>query len=996
MTDNSHQHPYKKARTGAHYAATTGTAIAAPKGRAETACLLSTDSSEVFCPADHAEMLGLPVQQPEIPTTPTEFSIRAGEDTSKVSSYITKLWASVEWRLSAFLFGDSGVKLRKPLCQLRTPAFDCPHSGAPTGYKEPWNMEHCAQSLSQSGFYESSLTAWHFDVALNLFDKVDLGRDAITWNQYESSGCLWSDSRLVASSSSPANQRLIYEGFVPSAVSSIDIVKQLHNTDGFFKGLPVCGGHAQLWSLIGALHHALDRHAGGDAEAQATILQLYGASINVTCRLRLSPDETMIRLDELGHMDLMRVQQVGFAVVSFHQFAMRVLALPEINGIETGPDLVKKLGVFGVTFKGKVIDKGIAYSILAIVGIADKGSSIGMEAFHFLDGIDARVLSDPTKIAKIIRAVKNICIRDDCVDAVVSIVEAIAIAILSGDKNAEDFSNSYMVPSTRRGIGFVHVVVHRLKFNTCFFEALLTSASDGTCPLLSVAGILLLKGVCKSIKTFWTKFAAKEKIVGEPSHLSYVADKFAVFRETLTCEGDKHAADFMLGVMTDQFYEGFVEVAARGATFAEVFNSAGSADHNGKFGNNVLHLALQNFRRSLITPLIPPTIPPPAADDHHTVPPETSDYSKTLLNKVTTIRKKTINFIEFDYASPSAWKKETNGTAAKATQMLRRSTLAKSDSRHSRKEHSLFMLNSELFPNKDSWDKPDAMKQPVALTESLEEAARWACASKLPNSICLFADGRTRKIRRSFEDIVDESQTDENKVFDGQITYAVPNTKDDPRFAKRKVFASLSNRESLIGILPQAKVRMHMKKRDHYSACGEHTTHAATYSNAKVRPWDKLPRLHLADKEKMTGKDMPVYAADVFVSLKAGHPLFMLEVKEVEVYLALFSDMNVTHVFDLAAGSGAAAMAAAILRIHYEGFVMNAQHGLWLNRIMDKVMCALVVDSIDTESMTIRSEVSQYFNSYIEEARLLMAGATVRGVVGDNDCSQSEANDDDD
>ena len=111
---------------------------------------------------------------------------------------------------------------------------------------------------------------------------------------------------------------------------------------------------------------------------------------------------------------------------------------------------------------------------------------------------------------------------------------------------------------------------------------------------------------------------------------------------------------------------------------------------------------------------------------------------------------------------------------------------------------------------------------------------------------------------------------------------------------------------------------MRGRKRTHFSACGENSTHASTYTSAYVRPWRPLPTLTLEDKAKICDEKMPTYAEEDYPTLANGHPLFWLETKEVELFLALFSDLGAQNIFDLAAGSGAAAMAAAILRIHYE------------------------------------------------------------------------------
>ena len=659
-------------------------------------------------------------------------------------------------------------------------------------------------------------------------------------------------------------------------------------------------------------------------------------------------------------MDVMRVLQVALGAISFHEFAMKVLGLPEVNGRESGPELVKKLETLGVTYKGKPIERNVAYSILNIVGIADQGE--GLEAVRFLERVDPNVLSDASKLLRTFQTVRKLTPPDEWQEGIAMVVESMAVAILAGDTPADAFSLDYLVPKARRSAGYIHGAITSMKFKKWFLDDLVTQASGGASTGLSLDGLLQIKSKCSSIRTFWTNFAHKEEIEDTPNCIKYTTEKFAAFKEKLTCVGDKLAADLIYKVMTNQFAIDFKEIAASGTKFADHFH--GDADDDLQ---DSLHKSLQMFRASLITAPIPSTKQSVNFENAFTDTGD-SEHVGTLYKQVTRMRKDMVSFLVINYSHADAWK-----PAGQATNLLQRSRFMKSRGVPG-KENSLFLLNAELFPNRAMFQKADAYKQSVPLSDQLKEAAKWTTSSRLTNSICLFTDGRTPKIRKAFQDIAEETQTDEQKHFHGEIIYACPH-KGDPRFAKTQTFAGLSNRESLVGILPVPKVRMHSKPRSHYSACGEKSTHAATYSNSNVRPWMRLPRLTLEDKEKIVGAQMPTYAEEVFQTLKVGHPLFMGEMKEVEIYLAIFEDLSVTHVFDLAAGSGAAAMAAAILRIHYEGLAMNAEHANWLNRIMDKAMFAIVVDSTDEESLKIKADVSQYFNANIEEARALLAGA---------------------
>ncbi len=110
------------------------------------------------------------------------------------------------------------------------------------------------------------------------------------------------------------------------------------------------------------------------------------------------------------------------------------------------------------------------------------------------------------------------------------------------------------------------------------------------------------------------------------------------------------------------------------------------------------------------------------------------------------------------------------------------------------------------------------------------------------------------------------------------------------------------------------------------------------------------------------------------------------------MFVALFADLNVVSVFDLAAGSAAAAMAAAILRIQYEGLAMNANHANWLNRIMDKAMFAIIMDGSDEESEKIKADVSNIFSPQIEEAREFLTSDV--GAEDDHDESDDDGDGD--
>ena len=98
-----------------------------------------------------------------------------------------------------------------------------------------------------------------------------------------------------------------------------------------------------------------------------------------------------------------------------------------------------------------------------------------------------------------------------------------------------------------------------------------------------------------------------------------------------------------------------------------------------------------------------------------------------------------------------------------------------------------------------------------------------------------------------------------------------------------------------------------------------------------------------------------------------------------EWYIAFFQDSHATHVFDLTPGSGAAACAAAVLDISYEGVAMNAAHAAWLDSIMDKAIFAVMQirdishahcgKESDAEAKELQANVLEHFKELIEEGR---------------------------
>ena len=466
-------------------------------------------ASGVFSTQEAAASVGLRLTQPPRPVAPVEREIIQGA-AKPLHGFIKELWASVTWRLSKYLYEHATVQLRKPLWKLDTPQFVKGQPGAPTSFKEPWVMANCVRSLQDNGMYEATLTLWKFAVAQTKFAGIDLGVDNVQWRQYEACLAAWTYAKLVASAGDANKRRFIFEGFVPTAVENENVVAELSKQKlTFGNDLPACGGHAMMWSLVGALDKALALN-DDDPGKDEMILKLFEASLCVTCRMRLNPNEAQVTLDQMGYVDSLRVLQVAMGATSFAEFALQVLRLPGITGSESGPELVRKLETFGTTWKGQAVDRNQAYAVLSLVGIIDKPK--GKAAIQFLERVDPSAMADPTKVLRVFQVVKKQCKADETEDGAVAVLESIGAAIVTG-VDADSFTGDFLVPKARRSTGYVHKAIAKMKFRKWFIAEMMAACGADSCAHgMTAQGILDINRVFESPREFWARFAQQDDI----------------------------------------------------------------------------------------------------------------------------------------------------------------------------------------------------------------------------------------------------------------------------------------------------------------------------------------------------------------------------------------------------------------------------------------------------------------------------------------------------
>ena len=112
------------------------------------------------------------------------------------------------------------------------------------------------------------------------------------------------------------------------------------------------------------------------------------------------------------------------------------------------------------------------------------------------------------------------------------------------------------------------------------------------------------------------------------------------------------------------------------------------------------------------------------------------------------------------------------------------------------------------------------------------------------------------------------------------------------------------------------------------------------------------------------------YPDDVASMFPNGEPLFWHDLHDVSFYSAFFKTLSVTHVFDLTAGHGSAAIAAVMMGLKYDGVAMSDQHLNFLDNLLDSAIWPIVADS--DEDKVFASEVSRCFASLVETGRRLL------------------------
>ena len=454
--------------------------------------------------AMHA-LLGIPELRPECPAMPDEFLIMTGTAPTPFE-YIPGLVANVNHRLSVYLYEHKDIQLKVPLFTLQTPEIGAAAggaAGAPTAFKERWNMHRCVHSLELNGIYEAALTVYQFCTNTNTWNDQELGAELVTWPQLDACVGFWTKAALTASAEKDKTRRLFFPGMLPTCIKSVWEVTELIKKTLFFQKLPACGGQAILWSWYVAMDAAL---RAGD---ELIILALHQAALNVTSRMRLNPSKDQVALDQMAFVDTLRMKQVAAGATSSFEFAVQVCRLTKTVETDTGPVVEKKLKTLGIQFGGKDVSRTMRYTITAVASIVKKEDCL--KAVRFVERSNPNVLANPDKIQRIIACIKKNTNVNETDHVLVFLMEVIGVSLLCGDAGDDTYSVEKLVGAKKGDPAFVQLCLTKFRFLAWFLNAQMNHAASGATAALSMEGLEKIKSKVASVLAFFREFAKMEK-----------------------------------------------------------------------------------------------------------------------------------------------------------------------------------------------------------------------------------------------------------------------------------------------------------------------------------------------------------------------------------------------------------------------------------------------------------------------------------------------------
>jgi hypothetical protein len=192
--------------------------------------------------------------------------------------------------------------------------------------------------------------------------------------------------------------------------------------------------------------------------------------------------------------------------------------------------------------------------------------------------------------------------------------------------------------------------------------------------------------------------------------------------------------------------------------------------------------------------------------------------------------------------------------------------------------HRAFLLSADLIT--------EVKDQPWShITHSggqLKPMLEFLLTMEGPTDFLLLFDGRSREARRAIEGATEKRPhgCEAWIVFAGKTN----RVREDSAMRSRKVLFGSKNMEMGLVFAPAPRTRLKCKERTTFAACGESSTHEATYTGVAFRPLHALPRISPEDKVKVFPELANAEIVPANWDDASGIPLFWQESKDVEFW----------------------------------------------------------------------------------------------------------------
>ena len=239
------------------------------------------------------------------------------------------------------------------------------------------------------------------------------------------------------------------------------------------------------------------------------------------------------------------------------------------------------------------------------------------------------------------------------------------------------------------------------------------------------------------------------------------------------CRREKAAA-LLKNVVAHNYDPEFNTIASTAAPFEMYLNSGGGGDDD----TTDFQDAFAEYKESLMeVPVSTEAAASGATAAFAAIPgDEKSEDKEKLYAKVTQKRRESVKFYFV-----REWKDDIYKKGGKLSEIYQRSNFASARGEPGKK-NSLLLFLPELHPTAGAFGSATSHKDPVPHVDEIGKAVKWMIGARGSNTIVLTTDGRSRKIRKAIEEILDESNPDEQKHIEG---YSIVNP---PRYTETFVF----------------------------------------------------------------------------------------------------------------------------------------------------------------------------------------------------------------